>query len=68
MTEADVIPKPVTQSSIRVSGSWETFNISWNPVTNVNYGQVVYEVKVRDGSGREMSVRLDSWRRGATPP
>lgn len=56
LADVDVIPKPVAQSSIRVSGSWESFNISWNAVTNVNYGQVFYEVKVRDGTGKEMTV------------
>lgn len=56
--EPDVIPKAVSQSSIRVSGTWESFNISWNPVSNVNYGQVFYEVKVRDGTGKEMNVSI----------
>ncbi|XP_020283790.1 proto-oncogene tyrosine-protein kinase ROS isoform X2 [Pseudomyrmex gracilis] len=43
-----VLPNAVDLDSIRVEGSWRNFNISWNPVKNVNYGTVFYEVKFAD--------------------
>lgn len=33
-------------NSIQIMGSWSHFNITWNPVQNVNYGIVFYEIKV----------------------
>ncbi|KAK0161869.1 hypothetical protein PV327_008274 [Microctonus hyperodae] len=43
-----VIPIAVKYDSIRVEGSWQNFNVSWDPVTNTNYGTVFYEVKFAD--------------------
>ena len=43
-----VLPHAVDLNSIRVEGTWRNFNISWNPVTNINYGTVFYEVKFAD--------------------
>ncbi|XP_033362153.1 proto-oncogene tyrosine-protein kinase ROS isoform X1 [Bombus vosnesenskii] len=43
-----VLPNAVNYSSIRVEGSWRNFNISWDPVENINYGTVFYEVKFAD--------------------
>ncbi|XP_008552558.1 proto-oncogene tyrosine-protein kinase ROS isoform X3 [Microplitis demolitor] len=40
-----VIPRPVSADSIRVIGTWRNFNVTWDPVTNINYGTVFYEVK-----------------------
>jgi proto-oncogene tyrosine-protein kinase ROS len=36
----NVIPEPVKNYSIETVGSWKIFNISWDPVENVNYGKV----------------------------
>lgn len=41
----NVIPEPIRISSIRVSGVWNNFNVSWDPVENVSYGEVFYEIK-----------------------
>ncbi|XP_077261634.1 receptor protein-tyrosine kinase sevenless isoform X2 [Temnothorax americanus] len=43
-----VLPNAVDLDSIRVEGSWRNFNISWDPVKNINYGTVFYEVKFAD--------------------
>jgi hypothetical protein len=43
--EVSVIPEPVHYSSIQITGTWDEFVIKWEPVTNVNYDQVFYEVK-----------------------
>ncbi|XP_011687300.1 PREDICTED: proto-oncogene tyrosine-protein kinase ROS isoform X2 [Wasmannia auropunctata] len=43
-----VLPNAVNHSSIRVEGTWRNFNISWDPVKNINYGTVFYEVKFAD--------------------
>jgi proto-oncogene tyrosine-protein kinase ROS len=45
---AVVLPNAVDLDSIRVEGTWRNFNISWDPVKNVNYGTVFYEVKFAD--------------------
>ncbi|KAL6432278.1 hypothetical protein ACFW04_006732 [Cataglyphis niger] len=43
-----VAPNAVDFNSIRVEGIWRNFSISWDPVKNVNYGTVFYEVKFAD--------------------
>ncbi|KAK2578971.1 hypothetical protein KPH14_011171 [Odynerus spinipes] len=43
-----VLPNAVDLDSIRVEGTWKKFNVSWNPVDNINYGTVFYEVKFTD--------------------
>ncbi|XP_043257692.1 proto-oncogene tyrosine-protein kinase ROS isoform X3 [Colletes gigas] len=43
-----ILPNAVNYSSIRVEGTWRNFNISWDPVENINYGTVFYEVKFAD--------------------
>ncbi|OAD52465.1 Proto-oncogene tyrosine-protein kinase ROS [Eufriesea mexicana] len=43
-----VLPNDVNYTSIRVEGTWRNFNISWDPVENINYGTVFYEVKFAD--------------------
>ncbi|KAG7201761.1 hypothetical protein KM043_004482 [Ampulex compressa] len=43
-----VLPNAVDIDSIRVEGTWRNFNISWDPVKNINYGTVFYEVKFAD--------------------
>jgi hypothetical protein len=51
----NVIPEPVRVSSIQVTGTWDQFFIKWDPVTNVNYDQVFYEVKIYDFSRTDIS-------------
>jgi len=53
-----VIPGAVNASSIRVEGTWQKFNVTWNPVKNVNFGQVFYEVKIRSSGNTELVVRF----------
>lgn len=45
-SEIKVVPNKVDNTSIKVIGSSESFNITWDPITNVNYGMVFYEVHV----------------------
>ena len=42
----NVIPESVNLTSIKITGEWDSFTISWSPTMRVNYGQVFYEVKV----------------------
>nr|XP_027195085.1 proto-oncogene tyrosine-protein kinase ROS-like [Dermatophagoides pteronyssinus] len=46
--EIDVVPKSVDENSIQIQGTWENFTIKWNPVTNVNYGQVFYDLSLEN--------------------
>ncbi|XP_014608086.1 PREDICTED: proto-oncogene tyrosine-protein kinase ROS isoform X1 [Polistes canadensis] len=43
-----VLPNAVDLDSIRVEGTSGKFNVSWDPVDNINYGTVFYEVKFVD--------------------
>lgn len=40
-----VIPQQLDVSSIRVSGTPYAFNISWDPIVNVNYGDIFYDIR-----------------------
>lgn len=53
--DINVIPEPVRLSSIQITGTWDEFLIKWDPVTNVNYDQVFYEVKINDFSKMDFS-------------
>lgn len=53
--DINVIPEPVCLSSIQITGTWDEFLIKWDPVTNVNYDQVFYEVKISDFSKLDFS-------------
>lgn len=44
--DISVIPEPVKEDSITTKGMWDSFNITWSPCRNVNYGTVFYEVKI----------------------
>ncbi|XP_057670694.1 proto-oncogene tyrosine-protein kinase ROS isoform X2 [Diorhabda carinulata] len=44
--QLNVIPEMVESKSVRVDGSCDSFNITWDPVTNVNYGTVFYEIQI----------------------
>ena len=41
-----VTPNLVPSWSIAVSGKWNDFTISWQPINNTNYGRIFYEVTV----------------------
>lgn len=43
-----VLPSAVNVNGIRIEGYWNKFNVSWDPVTNINYGTVFYEVMFVD--------------------
>lgn len=53
--DINVIPEPVCLPSIHITGTWDKFLIKWDPVTNVNYDQVFYEVKIYDFSKTDFS-------------
>jgi len=55
ISDINVIPEPVRLASIQINGTWDQFLIKWDPVTNVNYDQVFYEVKVYDFSKTDFS-------------
>lgn len=54
----NVIPEAVSPSSIRVDGPYGQFNITWDPITTVNYGQVFYELKLAKPTGKDIIVSL----------
>lgn len=43
-----VMPNAVNLNSIRIEGNWRNFSVAWDPVNNVNYGTVFYEVRFAD--------------------
>lgn len=44
--EAEVFPTAVEATTLHCEGTWDNFTLVWAPVTNVNYGSVVYELSV----------------------
>lgn len=52
-----VIPEMVDRSSVRVVGPSNSFNVTWDPVNNVNYGEVFYEVSIDSLSRNDSTVR-----------
>ncbi|XP_046670760.1 proto-oncogene tyrosine-protein kinase ROS-like isoform X1 [Homalodisca vitripennis] len=55
LSEVNVIPQPISQQSLRVEGTFEEFKICWNPVDNVNYGLVFYEIKIRNLNKKDIT-------------
>ncbi|XP_044258516.1 proto-oncogene tyrosine-protein kinase ROS isoform X1 [Tribolium madens] len=51
-----VIPETVDKNSVRIVGSLNSFNVTWNPVKNVNYGQVFYEVSIDSLSRNDSAI------------
>lgn len=43
----NVIPEAIPNSSIQIIGTYKFFNITWDKIKNVNYGNVFYEIKIR---------------------
>lgn len=43
--EINVIPEQINASSIEISGNWKSFDIIWDPVQNVTFGEVFYEIR-----------------------
>jgi hypothetical protein len=43
-----VTPTSVLSWSVAVSGKWNDFTITWQPVNNTNYGRVFYDVTVNN--------------------
>lgn len=41
-----MIPDQVDNDSIQVEGIWSAFNVTWDAVCNVDFGEVFYEVTV----------------------
>lgn len=42
-----VLPDPVLNTSVSIIGTFRIFNISWEPVKNVNHGEVFYEITIK---------------------
>ncbi|KAH9520631.1 hypothetical protein DERF_004331, partial [Dermatophagoides farinae] len=53
--EIVVVPKPVDENSIKIQGTWENFTIKWDPVTNINYGQVFYDLSLENDNVKVIS-------------
>lgn len=56
--DIEVIPSHVNDSTITVIGHWNKFTISWDSVTNVNYGAVYYEIIVDDQIAAKTQVNI----------
>ncbi|KAJ8921659.1 hypothetical protein NQ315_010568, partial [Exocentrus adspersus] len=52
----NVIPEMLNKTSIKVVGSSESFNITWNPIKSVNYGTVFYEVQIDSPSKSDLTI------------
>ncbi|XP_050308693.1 proto-oncogene tyrosine-protein kinase ROS isoform X2 [Anthonomus grandis grandis] len=42
----NIVPEKINRESVKAIGSSESFNITWDPVKNVNYGTVFYEIQL----------------------
>lgn len=42
-----VLPDPVLNTSVSIIGTYRFFNISWQPVGNINHGKVFYEITIK---------------------
>ncbi|XP_040173385.1 protein sevenless isoform X2 [Anopheles arabiensis] len=54
----NVLPASVNASSIRVTGDWRRFNVSWTPVENVNYSGVFYKLTLKLPDARDIVQEL----------
>lgn len=54
-----MIPDQVDRNSITVNGSWTNFIVTWAPVENVNYGKVVYDVRIQTSAFENISVIIN---------
>ncbi|XP_053678090.1 proto-oncogene tyrosine-protein kinase ROS [Anopheles nili] len=54
----NVLPANVVASSIRVTGDWRRFNVSWAPVENVNYSTVFYKLTLKLPNARDLVQEL----------
>ncbi|XP_052900462.1 protein sevenless [Anopheles moucheti] len=54
----NVLPASVNASTIRVTGDWRRFNISWTPVENVNYSTVFYKLTLKLPDARDIVQEL----------
>ncbi|XP_035904405.1 protein sevenless isoform X2 [Anopheles stephensi] len=54
----NVLPATVNASSIRVTGDWRRFNVSWTPVKNVNYSTVFYKLTLKLPDARDIVQEL----------
>lgn len=50
----NVIPEPVNASTVQVTGEWNFFTVSWQPVQSVTYGTVFYEVRYLNHSSMDV--------------
>ncbi|KAK9499087.1 hypothetical protein O3M35_003599 [Rhynocoris fuscipes] len=62
-SNVNAIPDPVDINSLKIIGNFSNFNISWNPVENVNCGEVFYELKISHSHKRELRIETTypSW-------
>ncbi|XP_049298477.1 protein sevenless isoform X2 [Anopheles funestus] len=54
----NVLPASVNASTIRVTGDWRRFNVSWTPVENVNYSTVFYKLTLKLPDARDIVQEL----------
>lgn len=43
----NAIPEIIDNSSIIIQGSWKSFQISWDPVNTVTFGEITYEIRLQ---------------------
>lgn len=55
-THINVIPEAIPNSSIQIIGTYKFFNITWDPVVNVNYGNVYYEIKIKSSKINDLNA------------
>ncbi|XP_042893267.1 proto-oncogene tyrosine-protein kinase ROS-like [Penaeus japonicus] len=51
--EPHVIPGQIDETSVLVEGTWEEFVLKWAPITNINYGNLLYEVIIDNGVSKK---------------
>lgn len=41
-----VVPDKISPESVKVEGNWSVFKISWRKATEINYGEVYYQMNL----------------------
>ncbi|XP_037919299.1 protein sevenless isoform X2 [Hermetia illucens] len=57
--ELNVIPEQIKNESIRIIGNWTAFDIVWDPVETVTYGDVFYELKIHSDQLGEVDTKKE---------
>ncbi|KAG1702093.1 Proto-oncogene tyrosine-protein kinase ROS [Nymphon striatum] len=56
LDDTSVIPKDIDTASVKIQGNWDNFNITWDPITSVNYGKLQYTLLLNSEIDQETFI------------